>query len=148
MKLENYFVDGTKIEADANKHKVVWAKRKDRYQKRVKEQIGELLKQIDQANDEEEAEYGERGSGRNGREWFRRDVKAKKLKQKIAELNERLKKSVQKSGTEEKGKAARQALKKLETDCLPRLEKYEQQTSTLAGRNSYSKTDPDATCMR
>jgi hypothetical protein len=33
-------------------------------------------------------------------------------------------------------------------DCLPRLEKYEQQTQVLAGRTSYSKTDPDASCMR
>jgi transposase len=57
VKLENYFADGTKIEADGNKHKVVWAKRKDRYQKRVKEQIGELLKQIDAANEAEEAGY-------------------------------------------------------------------------------------------
>jgi transposase len=31
VKLENYFVDGTKIEANANKHKVVWAKRRDKY---------------------------------------------------------------------------------------------------------------------
>lgn len=145
VKLENYFADGTKIEADGNKHKVVWAKRKDRYQNRVKEQIGELLKQIDQANEAEEAEYGDQDleeMGGNGSG----DVNAEKLKQKIAELNERLKKGVQKSETE-KGKAARQALKKLEVDCLPRLEKYEQQTSLLAGRNSYSKTDPDATCM-
>ncbi len=36
VKLEHYFVDGTKIEADANKHKVVWAKRKEHYQKRVR----------------------------------------------------------------------------------------------------------------
>ena len=39
VKLEEYFVDGTKIEADGNKHKVVWAKRKERYEKRVKDQI-------------------------------------------------------------------------------------------------------------
>jgi transposase len=145
VKLENYFADGTKIEADGNKHKVVWAKRKDRYQNRVKEQISELLKQIDVANEAEELEYGDRDleeMGGNGSG----DVNAEKLKQKIAELNERLKKNVQKSGTE-KDKAARQAMKKLKTDYLPRLEKYEQQTRRLAGRNSYSKTDPDATCM-
>ena len=59
VKLENYFVDGTKIEADANKHKVVWAKRKDTYQKRAHVQIQELLKQIEQANEEEQAEYGD-----------------------------------------------------------------------------------------
>lgn len=28
VNLEHYFVDDTKIEADANKHKVVWANRK------------------------------------------------------------------------------------------------------------------------
>jgi hypothetical protein len=36
----------------------------------------------------------------------------------------------------------------LEKDCLPRLEKYEEQECVLAGRKSYSKTDPEATCMR
>ena len=47
VQLEHYFVDGTKIEADANQHKVVWAKRTARYQQRVREQIGELLQQIE-----------------------------------------------------------------------------------------------------
>ena len=50
--------------------------------------------------------------------------------------------------TAETLQAARQAVKKLEKDCLPRLEKYEQQTETLAGRNSCAKTDPEASCMR
>ena len=39
-------------------------------------------------------------------------------------------------------------MKKLEKVCLPRLEKFEQQEKTLAGRNSYAKTDEDASCMR
>ena len=43
IKLENYYLDGTKIEADANKHKVVWEKRKNRYEQNVKAQIKELL---------------------------------------------------------------------------------------------------------
>ncbi len=60
VKLEAYFADGTKIEADANKHKVVWAKRKETYQKRVREQIEELLKEIEQENEAEQAEYGEK----------------------------------------------------------------------------------------
>lgn len=147
VKMENYFADGTKIEADGNKHKVVWAKRKNRYEKRVKEQVNELLKQIEAENDAEEAEYGERDleeMGGNGTE----DVNGERLKKKIAELNERLKNKLQEGGKKKEKSATRQALKKLESDCLPRLEKYEQQTQTLAGRNSYSKTDPDATCMR
>lgn len=33
-------------------------------------------------------------------------------------------------------------------DLLPRLQKYEQQQEILGDRNSFSKTDPDATFMR
>lgn len=151
VKLEEYFTDGSKIEADANKHKVVWAKRKDRYQKRVKEQIRELLEQIEQVNAEEEAEYGDKDleemGGRGDPE-----ENAAALKQKIEELNQRLREKTQPSSASpanpEKEKQAQQALKKLEKDCLPRLAKYEQQTQMLAGRNSYSRTDPDASCQR
>ncbi len=149
VKLEQYFVDGTKIEADANKHKVVWAKRKEKYQKRVRQQIGELLKQIEQANEAEQAEYGDEDLEELGGKGSKEE-NAEALKKKIAELNQRLREQVQKKpeagGSQQK--EARQALKKLETDCLPRLEKYEQQTKVLAGRSSYSKTDPDASCMR
>jgi hypothetical protein len=60
VKLDDLFIDGSKIEADANKHKVVWAKRKERYEKRVKEQIQDLLEQIEQVNEAEQAEYGEK----------------------------------------------------------------------------------------
>lgn len=49
VKLEHYFLDGTKIEADANKHKVMWVKRRETYHQRVQAQI----------NDEEQEEYGD-----------------------------------------------------------------------------------------
>jgi transposase len=145
VKLEAYFVDGTKIEADANKHKVVWAKRKNTYQKRVRQQIDELLKQIEAENEAEQVEYGEkdleeRGGGEGGSA-----IDSEKLRERIEKLNQRLRERQQpKKDTQ----AARKALKKLADDCLPRLEKYEQQTETLAGRSSYAKTDPDASCMR
>jgi transposase len=145
VKLETYFVDGTKIEADANKHKVVWAKRKSTYHKRVRAQIDELLKQIEAENEAEQTEYGEkdleeRGGGEGGSA-----MDSEKLRERIERLNQRLRERQQpKKDTQ----ATRKALKKLAEDCLPRLEKYEQQTETLAGRSSYSKTDPDASCMR
>lgn len=145
VKLETYFVDGTKIEADANKHKVVWARRKNTYQKRVRQQIDELLKQIEAENEAEQVEYGEkdleeRGGGEGGSA-----IDSEKLRERIEKLNQRLRERQQpKKDTQ----AARKALKKLADDCLPRLEKYEQQTETLAGRSSYAKTDPEASCMR
>lgn len=139
VKLENYFLDGSKIEADANKHKVVWEKRRKRYVGNVKAKIKELLQVIEDENAKEEAEYGEKdleskGGGGSGEET------AQALRETVQALNERLK--------GERSKATREALKKLEKDCLPRLEKYEEQKEVLAGRNSYSKTDPEATCMR
>jgi transposase len=144
VQLEHYFVDGTKIAADANQHKVVWAKRTARYQQRVQEQIAELLQQIEQVNADEQAEYGEadleaRGPAGGGQ------LDSGQLKERIAQLNERLREGERPKPA---AQAAEKALKKLETDCLPRLEKYAQQTETLAGRSSYAKTDPDATCMR
>jgi transposase len=144
VKLEAYFADGTKIEADANKHKVVWAKRKETYQKRVREQIERLLQEIEAENAAEQAAYGEkdleeRGGPGGGQ------INAEQLEQKIAEINQKLN---EQNRPKEETKAARAALKKLSEDCLPRLAKYEQQTETLDGRNSYSKTDPDASCMR
>jgi transposase len=144
VKLEHYFLDGTKIEADANKHKVVWAKRRENYHKRVQEQIKELLKQIEQANEAEQGEYGdedleELGGNSQG------EINSERLKQKIDELNEKLRNQAQKK---KETQAVRKALKKLERDCLVRLEKYEQQAEILAGRSTYARTDPDASCMR
>ena len=144
VQLEQYFADGTKVEADANKHKVVWAKRKEHYAKRVREQIKELLTQIDEVNAEEQAAYGdedlpERGEGKGG------EIDSEKLRQRIDKLNERLR---QQNTPKKETQTQRKSLKKLSQDCLPRLEKYEQQTQVLAGRTSYSKTDPDASCMR
>jgi len=139
VKLENYFLDGSKIEADANKHKVVWEKRRQKYEENVKGKIKELLAVIEAENEQEEAEYGEKdleskgGSGRG-------EETTRALKETVKALNERLK--------GEQSKVTQEAIRKLEKDCLPQLEKYEEQKRELAGRNSYSKTDPDATCMR
>ncbi|KIL45259.1 transposase [Jeotgalibacillus soli] len=47
-----------------------------------------------------------------------------------------------------KNKTLRKAKRQLEKDLFPRKQKYEQQKSTFEGRNSYSKTDTDATFMR
>ena len=144
VKLEHYFLDGTKVEADANKHKVVWAKKRENYQRRVKEQIQELLKHIEEVNAEEQEEYGDEdldemgGSGKQ-------DVNSEELKRKIEEINQKLRERIQ---PKKDTRAVRQALKKLEGDCLVRLEKYERQEKILRGRSSYSQTDPDASSMR
>jgi transposase len=144
VKLEHYFVDGTKIEANANKHKVVWAKGKEHHQKRVRQQIDELMRQIERENEAEQEEYGERDLeelGGNTKE----DINSERLKKKIADLNERIRARVKE---QEDVRSDQKVIKKLEKESLPRLEKYENQERLLAGRNSYSRTDPDASCMQ
>ena len=47
-----------------------------------------------------------------------------------------------------KDKPLKKAVRKLRKDLLPRLLKYEQYQRLLGDRNSFSKTDPDATFMR
>jgi transposase len=144
VKLEHYFLDGTKIEADANKHKVVWAKKRENYHQRVQEQIKELLKHIEEVNEEEQDEYGDEDleeMGGNGQS----EVNSELLQKKIDEINRKLREKLQRKADQ---RSARKALKKLEGDCLVRLKKYEQQAERLNGRSSYSKTDPDASSMR
>lgn len=139
MKLEDYFVDGTKVEANANKHKVVWEKRNRRYTERLQQKIRELLVEIDAVNAAENAKYGDKDLEELGGSGSGMD--AEKLAEKMAELNKRL---VQQPENQE----LKQAVKTIQKDYLPRLQKYEEQKRKLAGRSSYAKTDEDASCMR
>jgi transposase len=140
VKLETYFVDGTKIEANANRYRPVWRKNVARYKAGVREKIRALLDEIERVNEEEQAEYGddvlEELGGRGGG-----GVDSEALAKRIADLNERLRR-------EPENKGLAKAVRTLERDLQPRLERYEEQEATLKGRNSYAKTDEDATYMR
>jgi len=138
VKLKHYFLDGTKMEANASKYKAVWAKNTKRYKEQVQKKIKELLDEIDRVNEEENEEYGDRDLEEVGEDG---PIDAKKLEKKIQELNERLK-------GDPKDKTLAKAVKKLENDYLPRQKKYEEQEKKLGDRNSYSRTDEDATFMR
>jgi transposase len=142
VKLENYFLDGTKIEANANKYSWVWAKSTAKYKARLQEKIQELLQNIEAENDAEQEAYGDKdleemGGGNKGGG----GIDSEELKRRIERLNERLAEKM-------KDKRTAKAMRTLQEDYLPRQEKYEEQEKLLAGRNSYSKTDPDATFMR
>ena len=57
VKLENYFLDGTKIEANANKFTFVWKKSTEKYKEKLQEKIKELLKSIEEIGILEEKQY-------------------------------------------------------------------------------------------
>lgn len=68
------------------------------------------------------------------------EIDSEGLKELAQRLNEKLK-------GKPKDKQLKKAVKKLERDFIPRMEKYERYEETFEGRNSFSKTDEDATFM-
>ena len=145
INLENYFLDGTKIEANADKYSWVWGKSTKRYKEMLQEKCKELFKEIDRINDEENAKYGdsdleELGDGR--------PINAAALEETVKRIDEKLAQKPEDKKPDEETKKLKKAKKILENDYLPRMEKYEEQERILNERNSYSKTDHDATFMR
>lgn len=53
-------MDGTKIEADANRYSFVWKKSTATNRKKLEEKVIELFKKIDEINEAEEEEYGDK----------------------------------------------------------------------------------------
>ena len=50
---------GTKIEAQANKHRVVWAKRNRQYQEQIRNKVQEILVEVEWVNAAVDELYGE-----------------------------------------------------------------------------------------
>lgn len=136
--LEKYFVDGTKIEANANRYSFVWRKSTENYQVNLQKKVRKLLDQIDEIEEEENRKYGDKDYPEMGEGV---EIDAEKLKEAVEKINQRLKE-------DPKNKELKKAKKKLEKDFIPREEKYERYSETFQGRNSFSKTDEEATFMR
>jgi transposase len=133
VKFENYFLDGTKIEANANRYSYVWKKNVERHKAKLQSKINELLLEIERQNNAENSTYGDRDLEELGEETT---IDPSKLEAKIKELDARL--------ADPKLASKVRKVKK----ALPKLQQYEEQEQLLGGRNSFSKTDPDATFMR
>ena len=137
--LDTYFLDGTKLEANANKFTFVWKKSTDRYQEALRKKVRAHLAAVDELNDEEEALAPEEPS----------QVDSSTIEEAARRINERLAgKRERGEGADDEEKELKKASRAIERDYLPRMRKYEEQQETFGSRNSFSKTDPDATFMR
>ena len=58
--LEQYFVDGTKMEANANKYSFVWRKSTENYKVKLQENVKTLLNEVDAVQEWEDGVYRER----------------------------------------------------------------------------------------
>ncbi|MDQ1909925.1 IS1182 family transposase [Paenibacillus sp. GD4] len=138
IKLENYFVDGTKIEANANRYTFVWGKTVKKQKARLEEKVKQLFIEIEQQEIQEDKEH-------NGKDLLElggdTDLTSESMEAALTKLEAKLK-------SEPKNKTVKKAVRQLRKDFVPRQQKYETQLEILGERNSFSKTDPDATFMR
>jgi len=140
INLEDYFVDGSKFEANAGKHSYVWKKNTERYKEAVKERVHTLFEEIDDLNAEEDLKFGDDDLPERG---AHSEITVKDIQEAAESINEKL----QNEPDKKKARSLKSRAKKLEKEA-EKLAKYEDQETKLAGRNSYSKTDTDATFMR
>ena len=136
--LDVEYIDGTKIESKANKYTFVWRKTVERNRARLLEKIKALLSQVDDAIAQDKAASDEAVS-------FTPDV----LTEICAELRDTLSKEPAPADKEGRASARqrRKQVRELE-EMAGKLAEYDGRLKTMGGRNSCSKTDPDATFMR
>lgn len=123
IKFEHLFVDGTKIEANANKYSFVWKKSTNKYESRLLEKLEKIQFEL----------------------CFKYMVNCESAEELLKELNTK----VTFPFVYGRGKRKTELQRDIEqlTELLTRKKKYEKYQATFDERNSFSKTDPDATFM-
>jgi transposase len=132
VSLKEVYVDGTKIEANANKYTFVWGNSIKTNKEKMKKQLDELWLQAQQVLTEE-LELPDPP------DFDKPD--AQKVKEAIEQISESIK-------DKPVSNQMKQKLNYAKKHWPEALERYALQEQILAGRNSYSKTDMDATFMR
>lgn len=131
LSLDIQYIDGTKLESASNKYTFVWRGSVEKYRSKLEEKIRSVLSLVDKHIEQDRQDENLTEPPK--------PIDSDLLRSKVKELNSHLDKM---------DKIERKQVKELQEDYLPRLEKYESQLEKLATRNSYSKTDEDATFMR
>ena len=132
---ENIFIDGTKIEASANKYTFVWKKAVTKNQAKLLVKLVDFVAECEQLYGLKIV-YGDTVTMKH----------VKKLRKKLYALRQ----SENVVFVHGIGKRKTPLQKSIETleDYLSRFKKYNQEIHICGERNSYSKTDHDATFMR
>ena len=132
LSLKEVYVDGTKIEANANKYTFVWAKS-------IKTNRGKITKQLKELWAYVEKVYVDQEQLPNTPDFEAIDP------QKVAQTIDQINTALQDKPVDKKVK---QKLNYAKKNWPTSIEKYNKQEAILGNRGSYSKTDPDATFMR
>lgn len=130
VSLEVQYIDGTKIEANANKYTFVWKKSTKKNQEKLDFKIKNILNEAEKALDSELNDFGSTTMSAEEVEARTNEILAKMDERGIS------------------NKKLRRKIEKVKRDAVPKLLEYEEKIAIAGERNSYSKTDPDATFMR
>lgn len=132
LSIKEVFIDGTKVEANANRYTFVWGKAIATQKQKIKNQLESLWAY---AQNQYDAELKEPETPDFT------EISAEKVEETIRQINQTLKDK----------EIEREVKKKLDYGAKhwpENLRKYQSQEEILSGRYSFSKTDPDATFMR
>jgi transposase len=126
VKLGRVSVDGTKVKANASKHKAMSYGRMKEKQEQLREEVKQLLAQAEAADEEEDRRHGDKRGGELPEELRRRETRLAKIKQakKVVEQRAREKAAVA-------GKSADEVKKAKPTD-----------------KDQYNFTDPESRIMK
>lgn len=129
---EAAYLDGTKVEANANRYTFVWGRTIKTNREKIKRQLKELWKYAESVAKEELAN--------NEPDDFEQ-IDAEKVRATIDTIDKAL------SG-KKVDKKKKQKLNYARKNWPKNLDKYDEQEKQMGDRTSISKTDPDATFMR
>lgn len=133
LNIKDIYVDGTKIEANANRYTFVWGKSIKNSRERIKKQLKELWRYV-------ETVYADEAQQPNEPDNFDA-VNPEEVSKTIAKINQALEgKTIDKK--------VKQKLNYAKNNWPKNVAKYNKQQAQMGARNSMSKTDPDATFMR
>lgn len=133
VSLKEIYTDGSKIESVANRYSFVWGKAIKTSRDRIKQQLKELWAYTQKVAAEEKDDDTPPDFDK---------IDSKAVKETIDKIDAALK------NIEEPGSKVTQKLNYAKKQWPTKLKQYAKQEKILAGRNSYSKTDPGGTFMR
>lgn len=124
------YIDGTKIESAANKYGFVWRGSVEKHDKRLREKTDAVLREIEQVIRDEQQEPDTEST-----------LSTEEFVSRVERIKERM-------DTGNLTKQQRRVVRDAENMALPKMKEYERHIATMGERNSYAKSDPDATFMR
>lgn len=133
LSIEEVNTDGTKIEANASRYTFVWKKAIQANKEKIKKQLSDIWDYAQSVASEEDKMPDPPDFA---------IIDSEKVNAAVDQLNEKL------SSREDVSKQVKSKLRYISKHYPQAIAKYEQQEAILGERNSYSKTDKDATFMR